>query len=251
MILISDYILFDIKGDIDTLDPRSKVITTLFMVIGVALSVEPFSVLIFAVFTIPLAIVYRPRPSFIKKALYSLPFSILFTLMIYFSIQGDVIVNIFSFNRTYTRLQFATLVIFRFSVSILHTTILIESVSKSIDLIEAIAGLRINPTIVAILLLIDRISRKVQSEVNAKLLAARARGFTSKGFDSIIFKMRIYAQVFIKLSRYSDTLSDSLTARGFGGSFSQGGRGWTSDGLSVALLGIVLSLLTISIPLMR
>lgn len=248
---MSNYMLLDIKGNIDTLDPKSKVITTLFMVIGVALSVEPFSVLIFGVFTIPLALLYRPRPSFLKKALYSLPFSVLFTIMIFFSIQGDIIVNIFYFSRTYTRLQFASLVIFRFSVSILHTTILIESVSKSIDLIEAIAGLRINPTIVAILLLIDRISRKVQSEVNSKLLAARARGFTSKGFDSIIFRMRIYANVFIKLSRYSDTLSDSLTSRGFGGAFSYSGRGWSSDGLTVVLIGISLSIFTISIPLMR
>ena len=248
---MSNYILLDIKGNIETLDPKSKVITTLFMVLGVALSVEPFSVAIFAVFTIPLAIIYRPRPSFLKKALYSLPFSIIFTIMIYFSIQGNVIVNIFYFSRSYTKLQFASLVIFRFTVSILHTTILIESVSKSIDLIEAIAGLGINDTIVSILLLIDRISRKVQSEVHTKLLAARARGFKSKGFNSIIFRMRIYANVFVKLSRYSDALSDSLTARGFRGSFSQSGRSWSSDGIAVALLGISLSIFTISIPLMR
>ncbi len=248
---MSNYILLDIKGNIDTLDPKSKVITTIFMVLGVSLSVEPFSVLIFGVFTIPLAIIYRPRSSFLKKAIYALPFSILFTLMIFFSIQEDITVNIFNFSRTYTRLQFALLVIFRFSVSILHTTILIESVSKSIDIIEAIAGLGINETIVSVLLLIDRISRKVQSDVNAKLLAARARGFTSKGFNSIIFRMRIYGNVFIKLSRYSDSLSDSLTARGFGGAFSHTGRGWSSDGIAVVLLGISLSVFTISIPLMR
>ncbi len=245
-------VLNDIKGNILTLDPKSKVLTSIVMIIGVSLSIEPFSVLIFLLFAILLIILYRPNPRFIKRVIIVMPFSILISTIIFLTIKSDVTVHIFYFSRSYTSTQFAWLVLYRFFVSVLHTVILLESETNRIDIIEVIASFRISQILVSILFLINKLAVQLQNDYIRMIDSAKARGMLNMNrFHQLFFKIRLMSLTINRAITNSNKIADTLIIRGFDGQFSITIRTWTSEGISVLILGITMALFSIFMPLIR
>ncbi|MCY3411938.1 MAG: hypothetical protein INQ03_09945 [Candidatus Heimdallarchaeota archaeon] len=244
--------IIDIKGDILTLDPRSKVIVTLMMIIGVSVSIEPFQVLVFGTFTIPLMLLYRPKRTFIKKFLIATPWLITVLVVFSLAIKEPVTIHLFQFSRRYEPYEFARLIAFRFTISALHSTIMLESEPNINNIIEALAALKINENLVTILMLINRIAVTMSSNYKKKLLAARTRGaFTGHWMKDFKLRMEILARILASTLRYSDSTADILSARGFDGKFTTTIRTWTSDGLALMLIASMFWSITLATPLLR
>ncbi len=242
----------DLRGNINTLDPKSKLIITTLMVTGVAISIEPFQVLFFGLLSIPLIILYKPRPSFIKKLLITFPWLITVITVFALTVKEPVTIHLFYFSRPYTPMQFSQLVAFRFVISALHTSILIESEESMMSIIEALSSLGISQNLVTILLLINRIATSINIQYRKKLLAARTRGALQLNKrSSISFKLQILGRILANTMNYSDNTADTLTARGFDGQFTSTIRSWTSDGLALLAVMTTLWAIALATPLLR
>ena len=241
-----------LKGDIAILDPRSKVVITISMVIGVAISIEPFQVLLFALLLIPTALLYRPKITVIRRILITLPIVLLLSITILLVIDEDVTFNILGFSRTYSPFQFAFLNAYRFTISVAHSSMLLESEGSNIEVIDALASLRIGKGLIAILLLVHRIASRLQYDYNKMILAANTKGFHNKrNLSTIFFKLRVMGRILTRSLIYSDSIGYTLTARGFGGDFRPSTKNWSSEGIAGAILAILCSITFVCIPFFR
>jgi energy-coupling factor transporter transmembrane protein EcfT len=241
-----------IKGDIMLLDPQSKVIITLAIVIGISISIEPFQVFLFALLLIPTTILYRPKKSVFLRIIVTLPIVILLGLIVLLVIDKNVTFDIFGFERTYTPFQFAFLNAYRFTISVAHTSVLLESERSNIVIIDALGSFRLGRALISILLLIHRISSRLQQDYNKILLAGQSKGIIDKkGISLLFFKIKILSRLLTRSLIYSETIAYTLTARGFHGNFRSTSRGWASEGVTAATIAILCSLLFVSIPFLR
>ena len=218
-----------IKGDIMILDPRSKLLITLAMVIGVSLSIEPFQVFLFAVMLIPVSFLYRPKSNILRRILVTLPLVFLLAIMVYIVLDEDVTLHIFQFSRTYNPFQFAFLNAYRFTISVAHSSILLESEGSNIEIIDALASFRWGKGLVSILLLVHRIATRLQYDYSKMIIAANTKGLFRKGGIALFFlKLRVMGRVLSRGMVYSDSIGYTLTARGFHGDISTTSRDWSS-----------------------
>ena len=246
------YEIMDIKGEVLTLDPKSKLIITGLMILGVAISVEPFQVLVFSVFTIPISIIYKPTRKVFKKFLMSTPFIITVLIVVGISLKEDITINIFHFSRTYTPFEFTRLITFRFAVSSMHSIILLDSEPNSTSIIEGINAFKLNQNLSSILLLMNRIAINVKQKYERMILAAQTRGaLNSNGMKNTFFKLQLLGNILAETISFSDHIADTLTARGFDGEFTVTIRNWTSDGLTMVCIAGVFWLIVLVTPLLR
>lgn len=244
--------VIDIRGDIRNLDPRSKILITIMMIIGVSISIEPFQVLYFGILSIPLIIFYKPSPTFIKKFLLSIPWLISVLIIFIFSIKEDVTIHFLNYSRTYSPVQFAGLITFRFSMSALHTSILIDSEENMMNITEALSALGINENLVTILLLIGRIASSISQQYTKKIVAAKTRGaLQSRDINTMFFKLQVMGRILANTATYSDNTADTLSARGFNGSFTHTIKPITSDGLTLLFIMACFWFLALLTPLLR
>lgn len=240
-----------IKGDIMILDPRSKVIITLSMVVGVAISIEPFQVFLFALLLIPTTVLYRPKKTVIRRILVTLPIVFILAILLLIVLEDDVTFNLLGFCRTYTPFQFAFLNAYRFTISVAHSSILLESEGSNIEIIDAIGSFKLLKGLLSILLLIHRIASRLQYDYNKMILAASTKGVNLHSGFQLFFKLRIMGRLLTRAILYSDSIGYTLTARGFQGEFNSNTRNWSSEGISVAILVVLCSLLFVLIPILR
>ncbi|MHA2168523.1 MAG: CbiQ family ECF transporter T component [Candidatus Kariarchaeaceae archaeon] len=241
-----------IKGDIMILDPRSKLLITLSMVIGISLSIEPFQVFLFACMLIPIAILYRPKVSIFRRILVTLPLVFVLALIVFLVLENKVELHIFQFSRTYSPFQFAFLNAYRFTISVAHTSILLESEGSNIEIIDALASFRWGRGLVSILLLVHRIATRLQYDYSKMTDAANTKGMLSKGGITLFFlKLRVMGRVLSRAMIYSDSIGYTLTARGFHGDISETSRDWSSEGVTLLILAILFSILFVMIPFLR
>ena len=104
---MSDYFSIEMgKGNLQWIDPKSKLLTTLVIVMGLSLSLYTYQITFFAFFIIPIAILYRPNKRVFIRILALLPFSIIITIFLYFSIDKEVTVNLLLFKHKYSPNEF-------------------------------------------------------------------------------------------------------------------------------------------------
>ncbi|MCE7734525.1 MAG: hypothetical protein GPJ54_06585 [Candidatus Heimdallarchaeota archaeon] len=244
--------IMDIKGDVLTLDPKSKLIITGLMILGVAISIEPFQVFVFSVFTVPIVIIYKPTKKVFKKFLMSTPFIIIVVIVVGLSLKEDIIIHFFHFQRPYTPAEFTRLIAFRFTISSLHSVILLDSEPNSTSIIESINAFKINQNLSSILLLINRIAVNVKQKYDRMILAARTRGALQLNtMQNTFFKLQLLGSILAETISLSDHVADTLTARGFDGEFTVTIRDWTSDGLTMVGIAVVFWILVLITPLLR
>lgn len=246
------YEIMDIKGDVLTLDPKSKLIITGLMILGVAISIEPFQVLVFSVFTIPIIIIYKPTKKIFKKFLLSTPFIVMVVIVVGLSLKEEITINLFHFSRTYTPMEFTRLIAFRFAVSSMHSVILLDSEPNTTSIIESINAFKINQNLSSILLLINRIAVNVKQKYDRMILAAKTRGALQLNtIRNTFFKLQLLGSILAETISLSDHIADTLTARGFDGEFTVTIRNWTSDGLTIVGITSVFWVLVLITPLLR
>ncbi|MCE7734529.1 MAG: hypothetical protein GPJ54_06605 [Candidatus Heimdallarchaeota archaeon] len=246
------YEIMDIKGDVLTLDPKSKLIITGLMILGVAVSIDIFQVLVFSVFTIPISIIYKPTKKVFKKFLLSTPFIIIVVIVLSLSLKEDITINLFHYHRPYSPAQFTRLIAFRFAVSSLHSVILLDSEPNTTSIIEGINAFKINQNLSSILLLINRIAGNVKQKYDRMVLAAKTRGALQMNtLQNTFFKLQLLGRILAETISQSDHIADTLTARGFDGEFTVTIRDWTSDGLTMVGIASVFWIIVLVTPLLR
>jgi len=249
---LEDYVVIDIRGNLFPLDPRSKIIITFSCIIGIAVSIDFFQVLLFACMLLPIIIFYRPKRSAINRIFLTIPFALLFCLSIYVFLDGNsVTLRYISYKRIYTDFEFSVLVGYRFLISVAHSTILLESEETYLEIIEALASFKVGRYLVSLLILILTISNRLSSEYSRMTLVAKAKGgFSQKSTTSIFLKLRIMSRLLARtINNYS--VAETLSARGFTGTFYPTTRNWSSEGISMALLSILFSILFVFIGELR
>ncbi len=249
---MSDYLSIEmgIKGNIEWIDPKSKLLTTLVIVLGLSLSLYTYQITFFAFFIIPMLLLYKPNRRVILRILVLLPFSLIISLFMYFSIDKEVTVNLIVFQRVYTANEFILFNLYRFVVSAVHSSILIESEEESINLIEALASLGIFQYLVSILLLIHRLIIRLQSDFNHMLQSAQSKGYFRKSnLSRFFFKLRLMSRLLMRATIHGETIAYTLTARGFNQTgFTPSSRNWSSEGLTVLFIVILVSVFSIILP---
>lgn len=249
---MSDYLSIEmgIKGNVHWLDPKSKLLTTFVIVLGLALSLYTYQITFFAFFIFPMLFLYRPNRRVIWRIIILLPFSLIISLFMYISLDKEVTVNLIVFQRVYTANEFILFNLYRFIVSSIHSSILIESEDGSINLIEALASLGIFQYLVSILLLIHRLIIRIQSDFTNMLQSAQSKGYLQKsGPKRFYFKLRLMSRLLMRATVHGETIAYTLTARGFNQSgFTPSSRNWTSEGLTVLFVVLLVSVFSLTLP---
>lgn len=248
---MSDYFSIEMgKGNIQWIDPKSKLLTTLVIVMGLSLSLYSYQITFFALFIIPILLLYRPNRRVIYRILALLPFSVVITVLLYLSIDKEVTVNLILVKHTYTPKEFIVFNFYRFIVSMIHSSILIESEDEATNLIDALASFQIFQYVVSILLLIHRLIMRLQMDYNKMVHSAQSKGYLKRSpISRFYFKLRLMSRLLTKATIYGETIGYTLTARGFNQEgFTSITRSWTSEGLTVLYIVSVICLFSISLP---
>lgn len=248
---MSDYFSIEMgKGNVQWIDPKSKLLTTLVIVMGLSLSLYTYQITFFAFFIIPIVMLYRPNRRVIIRILALLPFSAVITIFLYFSIDKEVTVNLLLFKHTYSPNEFIIFNLYRFSVSMIHSSILIESEEDATNLIDALASFNIFQYLVSILLLIHRLIMRLQDDFKKMVHSAKSKGYMQRSpISRFYFKLRLMSRLLTKATIYGESIGYTLTARGFNQQgFTSTTRNWTSEGLTVLYIISVISLFSITLP---
>jgi energy-coupling factor transporter transmembrane protein EcfT len=249
---VSDYfnIEMGVKGNVQWIDPKSKLLTTLVIVIGLSLSLYSYQITFFAAFILPLVILYRPNKRVIYRILFMMPFSILISTFLYLGIKEDIRVNLLLFHREYSPEEFIIFNLYRFIVSMIHSSILIESEDEATNLIDALASFRVFQYVVSILLLIHRLITRLQFDFKQMLDSAKSKGYLHQStLPRFFFKLRLMSKLLTKATIYGETIGYTLSARGFNQEgYTSITRNWTSEGLTVLYIVLVISLFSLSLP---
>jgi energy-coupling factor transporter transmembrane protein EcfT len=248
-----DILITDIKGSTGSLDPRSKILITLFFILGTAISLDYFQVFLYLLIYIPILILFRPRLVFFKRLIFPFILILFVSFVLYLGIEGsEVPINIFNYHRTYTKEGFIGLIIYRYMTIILFNFMLLHSEPSHTDIIEALASFRLGTSIITILLLIKRISTTVSSDLAKMSFAAQSKGaFGKNPARNIFVRMQILGRTLVRSVSHSESISKSLIARGFHDNFVPTIRPWSSEGVSVTILSGILCVCITVIPWLR
>lgn len=249
----SDYLQMEqtIKGTGDMIDPRSKLAATLIIIVGVSLSIDPRQVLFFTMLIVPMLLIYQPGFSFVKRVLIFLPFIIIVTVILLLVITDSITLSIFgNKSKTYTPFDFAVLNALRFTTSVMHSTILLESEAKRSELIDALASFYFFKAFAAILILVYRMVERLQTDYNKMISSAISKGSKSlSGIKSLFFRFRILSRLLTRVGIYSEILGDTLTARGFSTkTYTPTIPNWTSEGLTVIFVTLLFAVVIVTVP---
>ena len=245
--------ILDIKGNTLVLDPRSKILTTYLFILGLAVSVDYFQIFLYLLLFIPLTLLYRPHMVFLKRIFFTLPMLLIICFVMYFALQTDIVpIRIFGYTRPYTKVGFIILIAYRFSVIVLYNYMLLHSEPSHTIIIEALAGFRLGGFFVTILLLIKKLSTRISDDYSKMEEAAKIKGAFSRNIVITNFiRLLILARIFSRTIKYSQSISKTLSARGFHDHFSPSTRPWTSEGLTMFMFAVVFFILISIIPWVR
>ncbi len=227
---------YDPLGRYGRLDPRSKIIASSAILVGLALSFELYQELFYFFMIFPMALIYRPSKRFFKRLLMAIPVAILITILLYFAFQQD-------------RHAQALKLGFRYFISIMHSSLLLESEDSYYKILEALRGLGIPKSIVNTILIALKMANLLWQDYNLLKQAAIERGAALNfGFQSNWFKVAslhftLIGRLFEKGQSYSKAISDSLDERGFSGDFLINLSPITSEGITIASIVSAMSLL--------
>jgi hypothetical protein len=188
-----------------------------------------------------------------KRILVAFPFILFISLAFFLGIgENSVTITVLGYSRVYDRSAFVGLIIFRYTISVLFTYILIYSENSYVDIIEAISSFRIAHPFNSILMLINRLSTRLMQDYEKMVIAAKTKGaFDHRGPSELIVKIRILARILTRATNMSNTVSNTLIARGFMGKFSSTTRRWNSEGMSIVIIAASLFIAITSIPWLR
>ena len=171
----------------------------------------------------------------------------------YFALRtNEIPINIFGYERVYNKLGFILLIAYRFSVIVLYNYMLLHSEPSHTIIIEALAGFRLSSFFVTILLLIKKLSTRIADDYGKMEEAAKIKGaFTRNFLFSNFTRLIIFSRIFSRTIRYSQSISKTLSARGFNDYFSPTTRPWTSEGITMFCFAAGFFVMITIIPWMR
>ena len=239
-----------IKGNIMIIDPKSKLLITLLIVLGIGTSISYYQVMFYAFLIIPVIIFYRPNMNAVYRVLGLLPMAIILSILLYIFIRRPVNVDFLDFRETFSPYQFILFSVFKFMVSVTHSSILLESGESRTEIIDALAALNALHGVVTILHLANRMITRLQNDYNNMMVIAVSKGYNDlRLFGRLYVRARILSRILTKATIYSDTISYTLDARGYNQSgFTHYTRGWTSEGITLLIILGSLVLLCTSLP---
>ncbi len=225
-------------GRYNRLDPRSKLVTTGIFLIALALSFELYQELIIFLAAILLFFIYRPSKRFFNRMAIAIPFALLLTGILLIGFQGEDINQAYKLG-------------FRYFISFVHSSLLLESEDSYFRYIEALKELGVPKPIVTVLLISMRMAIRLWDDFNNMKMAMADRGARlgfgfRGGWKTVIpLYLHLFQNLFQKGLRYSEMISESLEERGFTGNLYFKVQAITSEGLTLQGFALVIALITV------
>ncbi|RMG35132.1 MAG: hypothetical protein D6732_09880 [Methanobacteriota archaeon] len=225
-------------GRYNRLDPRSKLITTGIFLIALALSFEFYQELIIFLSAVFLFFIYRPSTRFFNRIAIAIPFTILLTGILLLGFQGQDVEQAYKLG-------------FRYFISFVHSSLLLESEESYFRYIEAMRELGIPKPIVTVLLISLRMANRLWEDFSSMKIAMVNRGAVLTlrlrgGWRSVLpIYMQLFNNLLQKSLKYSEMISESLEERGFTGNLFFSVQPISSEGLTLQGLAFTISLVTI------
>jgi ABC-type Co2+ transport system permease subunit/energy-coupling factor transporter transmembrane protein EcfT len=225
----------------NSLDPRSKLLITGILILAVATSSKLYQLIFYAGILFVLYFLYRPRSRFIIRILIIIPI-------------GLLIVGLFVLTLGPENAELGWLIGLRIMISVSHSSMLLESEKSLSVYIESLGSLGVPKILVTVLLIAYRLATRLVQDYNKISASAKGRAFQLSFYDNIKVKEWIkhyvlfYRIVLLRSIGYSDKYVESLTSRGFTGSFDVNIIPYTKLGLLTMSIVALMTIANMILP---
>jgi len=192
-------------------------------------------------------VILRPRKSFLKQALLTLPIISSLALVSYFSFSNVLIkYSNFLYATTHNNVSFAFFSGFRSLLLALFVLILINSERSFYEIIYGLDDLKIPDFLSSLIFLTYRFFFLMQEEFNRILEARSNRLYGEKvhmNLNSLIVLGNIIGSALARSFKRAEYVSATLSARGFSGKMSHPEQPWTRMGIFFIIITLLLLLM--------
>ncbi|NHJ01564.1 MAG: hypothetical protein EAX86_05445 [Candidatus Heimdallarchaeota archaeon] len=228
------------------IDVRSKILSIFMIVLICSFLVNFYQLLCFSFIFLVYTILLRPKPSFIKYLLLSLPIILSLTLISFFSFSSaPILYRTFFFSTTHNNLSFAVFSGFRSLLIVSFVLMMIHSEESFFEIIYGLDDLRMPDLLTNLTFLTYRFLFLMEEEFR-RILEARSNRLygtpTKMSFSSLKILGNIIGSVLARSFRRAEYVSATLAARGFSSSskMSHPEQPWTLHGCLLMLLTLIL-----------
>ncbi len=228
------------------LDIRSKLLGLVLIVLGCSFLVDISQVSWYAILLLLLLLILRPRKTFLKQIVLTLPLILSLSLISFFSFDPPSFSN-FLYETTHTKGSFAFFTAFRSIVIVSSILVIVSSEESFFEIIYGLDDLKLPGLLTNLLFLTYRFFSLIQEEFS-RILDARSNRMYSESSIMQLRSLKLIGNILgaslARSFKRAEYISASLSARGFSGTskFSHPEKPWTRSGFLFVIFAIIVNI---------
>lgn len=230
----------------EVLDIRSKLIGLFLIVLGCSFLVDISQVTWYAIFLFLLLLILRPRKTFLKRIVLTLPLILSLSLISFFSFDPPIYSN-FLFEAVHNKGSFAFFTASRSIVIISFILTIVCSEESFFEIIYGLDDLKLPGLLTNLLFLTYHFFNHIQEEFS-RILDARSNRMYNESSNMQLMALKLIGNILgaslARSFKRAEYISASLSARGFSGTsnFSHPEKPWTRSGFLFVVFIIIISI---------
>ncbi|MHA1215431.1 MAG: energy-coupling factor transporter transmembrane component T family protein [Candidatus Hodarchaeales archaeon] len=230
-------------------DVRSKILSTFFIILIGSLLVDIKQLFWFFLIVLWFVVALRPKKTFIKHSLVTIPLIASFTLIVFltFKKNTEVFSNFFFFT-VHNNVSLAVFFGLRSYLLVLIILILINSEKSFFEIVYGMDDLKFPHLLTDLLFLTYRFIFILQDEL-VRILEARSNRLYGEKLRMNVKSLRmignILGSVLARSFKRAEHISATLAAKGYSGNISHPEQPWTLAGVLFLCCNIVFSFLLV------
>ncbi len=244
--IVKHHHYIDLRTQKQLFDTRSKLIGLIVIVLGGSLLVDLFQVSWYFLLLLLLLPILKPRRTFLKQIIFTLPLILSLSLISFFSFDPHSFSN-FLYEAVHTKTSFAFFTAFRSIMIISFILVIVNSEESFFEIIYGLDDLKLPGLLTNLLFLTYHFFNLIQEEFS-RILDARSNRMFSESSIMQLGSLKLIGNILgaslARSFKRAEYISASLSARGFTSTstFSHPEKPWTRSGVLFIICILIISI---------